>query len=70
MPSRPAKKSTKPLAQAPAVTGRRIVAKADQASATIKSQRIDATGQNTRINAHVQARGKRVQAKRDARPKV
>lgn len=67
MPNRPAKKSKSP-ATAPAVTGLRIAAKAEGVEGQIKAHRMDATGHNTRIKGHVQARGQRVQAKRDARP--
>jgi hypothetical protein len=66
MPNRPAKTSKSP-ATAPAVTGRRIAAKAEDVEGKIKAQRMDKTGQNTRIKGHVAARGQRAQAKRDSR---
>ncbi|BET69480.1 hypothetical protein ASA1KI_43980 [Opitutales bacterium ASA1] len=62
MPSRP-----KQTPAAPAVKGRRLAAKSEAAAPAVNRQRIDETGLTTRIRGHVSARGKRVQAKRDAR---
>jgi len=62
MPSIPKKKS-----RVIPVRGRRIARKADRLKGSITRQRIDQTGLTSRIRGHVSARGKRAQAKRDAR---
>lgn len=63
MPNRPAKSSFKktPLADL------KVAYKSKTAVAELKRQRFDAMGSNTRVNGHMASRGRRVQAKRDAR---
>lgn len=49
------------------VKGRKIADKAKSTTGTLQRIRISETGLTTRTRAHVSARGKRAQAKRDAR---
>lgn len=49
--------------------GKRIATKAQNAKGIIKLQRIAGTGLTSRIRGHVSARTKRVQARKDARPR-
>jgi hypothetical protein len=49
------------------VSDRKIAAKGKSAAGKLKQQRFAATGRTTRVQGHVSARGKRAQARRDAR---
>jgi hypothetical protein len=49
------------------VRGRKIMRKARRLKGSLTRQRIDQTGLTSRVRGHVSARGKRAQAKRDAR---
>jgi hypothetical protein len=63
MPARPPKKPSKKM---PA-TDKKIAAQGDKATGKVTEQRFAETGQTTRVQGHVASRGKRNQAKRDAR---
>jgi hypothetical protein len=62
MPARPTRKKR----PAP-VKGRRIAATAKNTAGSVKRIRLDETGLTNRTRGHVSARGKRAQAKKDAR---